>query len=197
MNSFKILVVWSSLIVMSSVQGGIVHPPLKIAQKESKNHQGKINVKKVYVHDGNFSRKVILHFSKEPVVTYTPESVNEKERDAQGLLKMHFFIPLACINETVNKEALEALSGMHSSDYGLSFSEVSKPMQGIKCLIAFNPDKIGFEYKTFQSITGDSGIIFQFYHQNVLRKMSENNNIRMHASANIFKKSKIGDLKKK
>lgn len=172
---------------------GILNAQTKIAKNSASSS---VNLKKVYVHDGNLSRKIILHFSKEPVVTYAPESIQEKERDEKGLLKMTFFMPLVQVHDEANKEALEALSGMHSKDYGLSFYQVTKPMQGIKCLIAFNPDKIGFEYKTFQSITGDKGIMFQFYHQDVLRKISESNNIRMQASVNL-KKSSSSLLKKK
>ena len=183
----------SFLLISLCSDVAVLNAQTKIAKNSASSS---VNLKKVYVHDGNLSRKIILHFSKEPVVTYTPESIQEKERDEKGLLKMTFFMPLVQVHDEANKEALEALSGMHSKDYGLSFYQVTKPMQGIKCLIAFNPDKIGFEYKTFQSITGDKGIMFQFYHQDVLRKISESNNIRMQASVNL-KKSSSSLLKKK
>ncbi|NBQ17387.1 hypothetical protein EBU24_03655 [bacterium] len=171
----------------------LLNAQTKIAKNSASSS---INLKKVYVHDGKLSRKIILHFSKKPVVTYAPESIHEKERDENGLLKMTFFMPLVTVHDEANKEALESLSGMHSKDYGLSFSQVTKPMQGIKCLVAFNPDKEGFEYKTFQSITGDEGVMLQFYHQDILRKISESNNIRMQASVTL-KKSTSSVLKKK
>lgn len=182
----------SFLLISLCSDVAVLNAQTKIAKNSASSS---VNLKKVYVHDGNLSRKIILHFSKEPVVTYTPESIQEKERDEKGLLKMTFFMPLVQVHDEANKEALEALSGMHSKDYGLSFYQVTKPMQGIKCLIAFNPDKIGFEYKTFQSITGDKGIMFQFYHQDVLRKISESNNIRMQASVNLKNHNSV--LKKK
>jgi len=163
-----------------------------VAQAKSikKSPVSDIQVKRVYVHEGNLSRKIVLQFASNPVVTYTPESLDENKRDENGLMRMTFFMPHACVDQS-NKEALAMLSGMHTHDYGLAFKEMVKPLKGIKCVVLFNPDKVGFEYKTYTSITGDKGVIFQFYYQDTLRKMSESNNIRMQASLQLKRSALI------
>lgn len=141
------------------------------------------SIQKVFVHEGNLSRKIIMHLSDEPIVAYTPESLEETTNRENGLTKMTFFMPFTTVEGQSNKEALEALSGMHTEDYGVSFYPVTKPMEGIKCLVLFNPDKVGFEYKTFESISGEKGVMFQFYHQGKLKAFAEKNKIRRHADA--------------
>ena len=141
------------------------------------------SIQKIFVHEGNLSRKIIMHLSDDPIVAYTPESLEETTNRENGLSKMTFFMPFTTVEGQSNKEALEALSGMHTEDYGLSFYPVTKPMEGMKCLVLFNPDKIGFEYKTFESINGEKGVMFQFYHQGKLKAFAEKNKIRRHADA--------------
>ncbi len=171
-------------------------PFCMIAHKKD-TKSGKVNerlakVTKVYVHNGKMSRKIVLQFDDRPVVTYTPESVDEAKRDENGLTKMTFFMPHTHADHN-NKEALLRLSGMHSKDYGIAFYEIEKPFHGIKCVVLFNSGKVGFEYKTYTSITGDQGIIFEFYDQDVLKNISQLNDVRRHAFNNkgsLFLKKK-------
>jgi N-acetylmuramoyl-L-alanine amidase len=77
---------------------------------------------------------------------------------------------------------------MHSQDYGISFYEGSSQKDGVKCLVMFNPDKIGFEYKMFESITGAKGIMFEFHDQKKLKNLSVSTVIKRNA---FLKKPKV------
>jgi hypothetical protein len=70
------------------IMGLLVGTPIIVKAKGPDRH-----INKVYVHEGNFSRKIILHFTSDPVVAYAPRTVDETTKREGGLLKMTFNLP--------------------------------------------------------------------------------------------------------
>ena len=102
--------------------------------------------------DGSYLSELLLEKGYEVWGILKRNSVAENQTarldDVFNKINLEYadMLDLASLNrvlEQVKPEILKALSGMHSDDYGISFFEEGK--DGIKCLVMFDPDKIGFE----------------------------------------------------
>lgn len=142
----------------------------------------KSNLEKVFIHQGVLSDKLVFSFSGNPICTYMPKSEQENilkngtlTADEDGQLRMTFFVPLANIKGKESKKVIQKLSNeMCDSDYCVHVKEVKTPIKGIEYSISFAPEKRGFEYLSFKSITGQKGIMFKFHNHGALKKVRNN-----------------------
>ncbi|MCF7900525.1 hypothetical protein K9K77_03380 [Candidatus Babeliales bacterium] len=139
-------------------------------------------LEKVFIHKGVLSDKLVFSFSGDPICTYMPKSEQENilknenvAPDKDGQLRMTFFVPLAHIKNNESKKVIHELSNEQCSfDYCVHVKEVATPMKGIEYSISFAPERRGFEYLSFKSITGQKGIMFKFYNHVALKNVDTN-----------------------
>ena len=122
---------------------------------------------KVFFHQGLLGDKVVCYFTAEPICNRWPSKDPEKP---QGNAEIVFFMP----NTKIAPEAHESLKKMQNITkpyYRMLFEPVTKPMPGIKVVISYNPQKIGYEYEQFNPISAPSGIVFHLYNKDVLKDL--------------------------
>lgn len=182
MKRINIISIFSMLFLMVVQIGEAKTMPHHVLSKQDlfKTAQKSV-LSKVFVHKGTLSDKLVFSFTGDPVCTYMPK--NEQENvvnnattvSQDGQMRMTFFIPAATIKSKENKKVLTSIgTDLCSSQYCVQVKEVTAPTKGLEYTISFAPEKRGFEYLSFRSITGQKGIMFKFHDQLALRKVNNN-----------------------
>ena len=130
------------------------------------------SITRVYKHDGSLSDKYVFHFAGNPVCTYIPKNINEKDVQAGKPVHLTFFVPLATLKNGSGKKAIEEMNQAKCSpDYCVRVKSVTSPMKGIEYNITLILGKRGLEYQSFTSITGERGVMFKFHNQEALKRV--------------------------
>lgn len=161
-----------SLFFLLSVVGSTHAIPLTMSMSPS--HQEECSLTKVFKHQSDLSDKFVFHFTGDPVCNYIPKAIDE-ERVAQGEpLQLTFFVPHATIKSKKSKHAIHALNSAPCGiDYCVRVRSVNAPTKGLQYNITLNPNRRGLEYQSFQSITGENGVMFKFHNQKALERVNE------------------------
>lgn len=142
---------------------------------------------KIFRHETPLSSKYVIHFSGNPVCSYLPKESDTKALKEGKPLQLTFFVPMAQVKTAAGKNALHELNKAEChADHCVKIHQVEKPIKGIQCSITLRPEKRALEYQSFQSITGEKGVIFNFYNQAALKSIetkSNSNRIRRTAFA--------------
>jgi N-acetylmuramoyl-L-alanine amidase len=109
--------------------------------------------------------KVVFYFTQEPIVNPLPSGRDDNEQS------MTFFFPTTKASEQA-RTMINGINKNSSSLYRMHFELVSKPVQGIKFTIAFDPAKVGFSYETFDSIGLQKGLVFRFYNKALIEQLN-------------------------
>jgi len=129
---------------------------------------------KVFIHEGTLSDMFVFHFTGDPVCTYIPKAFDEEKIAKGEPLQLTFFVPLGSIKTKQGRNSIHALNNTPCAvDYCVKVKNVTVPTKGIQYSITLDPSKRGLEYQSFQSITGEKGVMFKFHNQEALEKMNE------------------------
>lgn len=121
-------------------------------------------INKIYVHKGPLVHEVVLYCSGQPIVNHIPDADWQKAavNTSQGttLERYRFFMPYTSLDQKKFKDTLMQLK--QQDGYHISFTSTTTPIKGLECMVLLDPEKIGFQVETFETITGDKAIAFKF-----------------------------------
>jgi len=129
-------------------------------------------ITKVFHHEGTLSDKVVFHFTGNPVCTYIPKEFDEEKIARGEPVHLAFFVP----NGTIKHDSKHVINTLNNSecpaDYCIKVRSVTTPIKGIRYDITLYPQRRGLEYQSFQSITGERGVVFKFHDQGKLKDIN-------------------------
>lgn len=129
---------------------------------------------KVYQHQGNVSDNLVCYFTQEPICNKLPQKVtNESGKNNQenNQETLHYFLPMTALQGSEVKNMLNKVHATQNTTYMVMFEEVTKPIKGIKVTITYDPRMIMVDYKEFDAITGNKGLVFSFHNKEFLSKI--------------------------
>ncbi len=139
------------------------------------------SLNKVFHHKGRLSDKVACYFAKDPLCNHIPQKTDVQQGAKQTL---RFFFPLATIGSAECQQMVRQINDAKNELYSVRFETVSAPIKGISLLVEYDDTKLGFEYETFTSIQQQPGIVFKFYHKDILKKLNEKTGLLHHYAWN-------------
>jgi len=104
-----------------------------------------------------------FYFSEQPIINFVPT----KQRPG-GKRQAVFIFPRAKVDEKIFGTIVNNINKQKSRYYDICIERIKKPIEGIRLLITFDPNQVTFEYKFFESIKSEQGIIFSFYNRKLL-----------------------------
>ncbi len=132
-------------------------------------------LQKVFHHQGMFGDKVVCYFSRDPICNYLPEKpeTSAQRTDQSTQKNIVFFLPMTQISSKDAREMINTINNVKKDSYGIRFTEVKQPINGIKITIAYNPNMIICDYAVFDSISMRKALIFNFHQKVVLEEMKQ------------------------
>ena len=123
-------------------------------------------ITKIYYHAGIITDHIVCYFSHDPICNQLPQKPANKKNT-----QVTFFLPKTAIVSSEAKEMLKKVQTSKMAHYSIIFNEVKTPIKGIKIVINYDPQFIGYEYQLFNAITGNKGIVFSLHNKNLLNKI--------------------------
>jgi N-acetylmuramoyl-L-alanine amidase len=119
----------------------------------------------------------VLYFEDRPIINSLPERIPEtsKQHKDQNKTKYTFFLPAVSVNDNACRAMITALNHQKTTNYEVRLQEVSKPIQGIKVIIAYDNNKVNFSYDYYESDGKQRGLIFRFFNKELLEKIGTKN----------------------
>jgi len=145
----------------------------------SGNNKGMAKKKNDQLELGSF----IFYFSKKPIVNLVPV----REMDI-GFKKLSFVFPKAKFKDSDCGKVINDINNINSFDFNLKISKIEKPIDGIKLVVTYDPNKVAFNYDFFDPINFKGGIVFKFYNKNLMDNIKNQNDAVLQV-ASIKKKS--------
>lgn len=143
---------------------------------------------KVYHHYSSLGDKVVCYFSQEPICNRLPVKATQNDQEKTSLV---LFMP-GTTESVEAKTMIKKIQAAKRPYYSCAFQEVTKPIQGIKLTITYNPKKIVCNYETFDAITANKGIVFSFHNKEVLQELSsKTGQLLQYASNDATRKPRI------
>ena len=127
---------------------------------------------KFFQHEGKLASKAVFLFSGNPVCTYIPREFDEEKIANGEPLKLVFFVPHAILKKESKPSIARLNNETCTQDYCIKVNHVTAPVKGIQFTVSYYPQFHGFEYQSFKSITGEEGVVFNFYNQNLLQQVN-------------------------
>lgn len=115
---------------------------------------------KVFFHEGALRDRIVLQFSARPTLQELPAKPGQKT--APGMRTIAFFIPY---NTELSPEArgmITAVNRIKKPYYTIAITAVKRPADGLEVVVTYKPEATGFSYGTFDSITTQKCITFDF-----------------------------------
>ncbi len=152
------LTIWSHCLVMNQKQEliDVAKAPGKLNQLNKVNHHKN---KETALELSN----VIFYFEQDPIINLMQQVVYAPDREEHV-----FFFPMTEVKSNV-QQMIAKVNSETSAWYTLHIEPVIKPIKGVKFVIQYNPQKVGFSYDTFDTISMQKGIVFRFHNQALLK----------------------------
>jgi hypothetical protein len=116
----------------------------------------------------DLGRVVLLFSPKKPVMNLVPK----KQYSANNMEKRDVYLfPFSTIASENCKKMVQKLNQIQGRFYKLHLQVVSKPIAGLRLSITYNPGKVLFDYRFFETISSSQGIEFRFYDKKLLEKL--------------------------
>lgn len=101
---------------------------------------------------------VVFYFSNKPIINYIP--TNKK---MHGNLEQKVFIfPKAIVDNKIYKKIARKIKKENNRDLHLQLKPIMRPIDGIKLVITYNPQKVMITYKAAQAVSQYKAIVFSF-----------------------------------
>jgi len=109
---------------------------------------------------------VVFYFSKKPIVNFVPE----RNSDAKNIKKV-FIFPKATLKGNYCQTNVKKINDSYGVGYSLKIEPIKLPIEGVKLSITYDPTIVKIDYKTFESIGDQQGVIFSFYNKRVINRI--------------------------
>jgi N-acetylmuramoyl-L-alanine amidase len=123
-------------------------------------------VTKVFFHEGELRDRIVLQFLQKPQIQELPAA------HAKGFPKKQTcvvcFIPDVTLFSAEARGTMTAVNRIKKPHYTIALTPVSRPQPGLEIKVTYDPDMAAFSYGTFDSITTQKCITFNFDDKNKL-----------------------------
>ena len=139
--------------------------------------QEKISITNGYFHEGALSDQIVFYFSEQPICNYIPsKNAVTKENEVvpiaeNGLVELEFFMPVTTLGTRQVQKFVEQLNAVNNDMYRIHVMTAKNKM-GLVCYVAFRPDEIGFQYESFQAVTGKPALSFSFVKRKIMQDLN-------------------------
>jgi len=139
--------------------------------------------KRVGVTSANIDlgRIVLLFSDQKPVMNLMPMRNVERYGRIVSRKKDTYLFPFSKIKSSECKKMVERINTAQNVGYNFQLKEVAKPIAGLQLSIAYDPSKVSFEYRFFETISSRKGVEFRFYDKSLINKLSK----RLNASTRV------------
>lgn len=117
----------------------------------------------------------VLYFEDRPIINSLPERIPSASEQQKNKTKYTFFLPAVSVNDHACRGMIVALNRQKTTNYEVRLQEVSKPIQGIKVIIAYDNNKVNFSYDYYESDGKQRGLVFRFFNKELLDKIGAKN----------------------
>jgi N-acetylmuramoyl-L-alanine amidase len=130
-------------------------------------------LKDIFLHQGKNDSsleigKLVLYFSDNAAFTLLPIP---ETQSSNKVLKSYFFPQTKVAINKKLQEAIERIQHMRHNSYAVHFALVSKPLEGIKVTVSYDPEKIEVREQFFNSIQLNKAIEIVFYNKELKKKL--------------------------
>lgn len=113
--------------------------------------------------------QVVLYFSQEPIVNKIPRIAKD-----QPNTNIELFFPGAELKglsaDELEKKMVDA--NTKALMYQIKLERASTPINGVRCTISFDKQRVAFDYDTFLSISAQHAVRLHFFNKQLLKKIS-------------------------
>lgn len=136
-------------------------------------------IQKVYHHTGTLSDKVTFYLTNNPVCNQLPEHTKPPQA---GWTVRTYLLPMTEIKGSVKKQ-VRAINHAQDKQYAVSIESVTRPIQGVKVTLAYDPRFIECDHSTYTAITSKPAALFTLYRiERVKQAGQQHNGIRRFAA---------------
>jgi len=110
---------------------------------------------------------VVFYFAQKPIVNFVPE---RNIHDVKNSTKV-FIFPKAILKNSSCFSSVKKVNDSFGLGYSLKIEKITVPIEGLKLSITYDSDRVEINYKTFESIANEQGVIFNFYNKQLINKI--------------------------
>lgn len=146
---------------------------------------------KVFFHEGQLRDRIVLQFSAQPTIQELPVSLEHAapQKNNRTMQTVSLFIPQVALLSAEARGMLTAVNRIKKEHYTINLRPVNRPAIGLEVTIMYNPRIAAFSYGTFDSITTQKCVTFNFDDKHKL-DMLEKKSKPLHTLAS-FNKPKV------
>lgn len=130
-----------------------------------------IYINSISHHEGSQNEKmhielgaIIIIFSENTLPTVLSKSNNN------NIITTSLLFPNANFKDQDNNSSEKVFTG---KGYTVAIQEVTKPHQGLLCLVSYQNNEVSFIYENIKNSSGKSGYILRFINKNSLKELEE------------------------
>jgi len=112
---------------------------------------------------------IVFYFSHKPLIHTLLD-----EKKSNGYKELELFFPATKVEAAEAKKMVQHINAVKPHSFHVHIKEDTRPTNGIKFLISYDPNKVGIKYDYFDFIGAQRpqpGIRFQFFNQELLREL--------------------------
>ncbi|MEX0940729.1 MAG: N-acetylmuramoyl-L-alanine amidase [Candidatus Babeliales bacterium] len=138
---------------------------------------------KLFYHQSSLSDRIVCCFEKSPLC----KQIAKNEKKDMNECGIEFFLPQTYLASSEARQMMQTVNQIKRNHYSIQFSEETKPAQGIKVSIKYNPQKVACDYALCDTISMQKGLVFNFHNKDVLNLLNQNTSSILHQASNIQK----------